>query len=147
MRDTGLFISMLEDGTQADVLQGNLYAYKGAIFENLMADFLTKAGQKLYYYHKDSGLEIDFVTRHESRCTIVEKKKLIFSSKRSRIVNGASVRIILRQVIMHKGKGKRMAWYEEVVFYHIYPLGLLGAPEYTHCPEYHRSITDQTMED
>ena len=78
---------------------------------------------------------------------IVEKKKLIFSSKRSRIVNGASVRIILRQVIMHKGKGKRMAWYEEVVFYHIYPLGLLGAPEYTHCPEYHRSITDQTMED
>ena len=74
MRDTGLFISMLEDGTQADVLQGNLYAYKGAIFESLMADFLTKAGQKLYYYHKDSGLEIDFVTRHESRCTIVEVK-------------------------------------------------------------------------
>jgi predicted AAA+ superfamily ATPase len=74
MRDTGRVISMLEYGTQADVLQGNLYAYKGAIFENLMADFLTKVGQKLYYYHKDSGLEIDFVTRHESRCTIVEVK-------------------------------------------------------------------------
>ena len=74
MRDTGLFISMLEDGTQADVLQGNLYAYKGAIFENLMADFFAKAGRKLYYYHKDSGLEIDFVTRYEGRCTLVEVK-------------------------------------------------------------------------
>ena len=74
MRDTGLFISMLEDGTQADVLQGNLYAYKGAIFENLMADFFAKARRKLYYYHKDSGLEIDFVTRYEGRCTLVEVK-------------------------------------------------------------------------
>ena len=74
MRDTGLFISMLEDGTQADVLQGDLYAYKGAIFENLMADFFAKAGRKLYYYHKDSGLEIDFVTRYEGRCTLVEVK-------------------------------------------------------------------------
>lgn len=30
MRDCGLFISMLEDGTQFDVLQGNLARYKGA---------------------------------------------------------------------------------------------------------------------
>lgn len=34
MKDTGLLISMLEDGIQFDVLQGNLYGYKGAIFEN-----------------------------------------------------------------------------------------------------------------
>ncbi len=27
-------LSMLEDGTQYDILQGNLYGYKGAIFEN-----------------------------------------------------------------------------------------------------------------
>ena len=26
-----------------------------------------------------------------------------------------------------------MAWYNEAVFYHIYPLGLLGAPEYNDC--------------
>ena len=32
-----------------------------------------------------------------------------------------------------------MAWYEEAVFYHIYPLGLLGAPEYNeHCAPTHR---------
>ena len=32
-----------------------------------------------------------------------------------------------------------MAWYEEAVFYHIYPLGLLGAPEYNdHSQQVHR---------
>ena len=29
MRDMGLFVSMLEDGTQYDILQGNLFGYKG----------------------------------------------------------------------------------------------------------------------
>ena len=74
MKDAGLLISMLEDGTQFDVLQGNLYGYKGAIFENLIADFFAKMGRKLYYYHKDSGLEIDFVIRWRGECTLVEVK-------------------------------------------------------------------------
>lgn len=74
MVDTGLFISMLEDGTQFDVLSGNLLGYKGAIFENLMADFFTKMGRKLYYFHKDSGLEIDFFIRYKGKCTPIEVK-------------------------------------------------------------------------
>ncbi len=74
MADTGLFVSMLENGTQADILQGNLLGYKGAIFENLIADILHKMERKLYYFHKDSGLEIDFVMRHKGRCTLVEVK-------------------------------------------------------------------------
>ena len=74
MSDTGLFVSMLEAGTQLDVLQGNLYGYKGAIFENLVADIMGKMGRKLYYYHKDSGLEIDFVMRYGGECTLLEVK-------------------------------------------------------------------------
>lgn len=74
MQDTGLFVSMLEDGTQFDILQGNLYGYKGAIFENLAADIFSKMGRKLYYYHKDSGLEIDFVMRYKGKATLVEVK-------------------------------------------------------------------------
>lgn len=74
MVDTGLFISMLEDGTQFDILNGNLLGYKGAIFENLIADFFTKMGRKLYYFHKDSGLEIDFFIRYDGKCTPVEVK-------------------------------------------------------------------------
>ena len=65
---------MLEQGTAADILQGNLYGYKGAIFENLVADIFGKMNRKLYYFRKDSGLEIGFVTRYEGECTLVEVK-------------------------------------------------------------------------
>jgi len=74
MKDTGLFVSMLEDGTQFDILQGDLYGYKGAIYENLVADIFSKMGRKLYYYHKDSGLEIDFVIRYKGGAVLTEVK-------------------------------------------------------------------------
>ena len=74
MVDTGLFVSMLEDGTQFDILQGNLYGYKGAIFENLMADIFTKMKRKLYYFRKDTGLEVDFVIRYTAKSVLVEVK-------------------------------------------------------------------------
>lgn len=74
MSDTGLFVSMLDQGTQADILRGNLLSYKGAIFENLMADILGKMGRKLYYFHKDSGLELDFLVRYKGQCTPIECK-------------------------------------------------------------------------
>ena len=53
---------------------GNLLGYKGAIFENLIADIFGKMGRKLYYYRKDSGLEVDFVMRYRGECTLVEVK-------------------------------------------------------------------------
>ena len=86
MRDCGLFVSMLEDGTQYDILQGNLYGYKGAIFENLIADIFTKMGRKLYYFHKDSGLEIDFVIRYKGECTLVEVKAKTGNTKSTKTV-------------------------------------------------------------
>lgn len=72
--DIGILMAMLDYGTQADILKGNLLGYKGAIFENLMADFLCKSGQKLYYFHKDSGLELDFLVRYRGECVILEVK-------------------------------------------------------------------------
>ncbi|MBR5644372.1 MAG: ATP-binding protein [Salinivirgaceae bacterium] len=86
MCDMGLFVSMLEDGTQSDILQGNLLGYKGAVFENLMADFLSKMGRKLYYYHKDSGMEIDFVIRYKGKCTIVEVKATTGNAKSAKTI-------------------------------------------------------------
>lgn len=86
MNDTGLFVSMLEDGTQYDILQGNLYGYKGAIFENLIADIFVKMGRKLYYYHKDSGLEIDFVTRYKGGCYLVEVKATTGNTKSAKTI-------------------------------------------------------------
>lgn len=86
MRDTGLFVSMLEEGTQFDILQGRLYGYKGAIFENLIADIFTKMGRKLYYYRKDSGLEIDFVIRYHSECILVEVKASTGNTKSTKTI-------------------------------------------------------------
>jgi predicted AAA+ superfamily ATPase len=72
--DIGLLVAMLDYGTQADILRGNLLGYKGAIFENLMADFLCKSGQKLYYFQKESGLELDFLIRYKGECVVLEVK-------------------------------------------------------------------------
>lgn len=74
MTDTGLLMSMLEPGSQSDVLQGNLLGYKGGIYENAIADCFVKMGRSLYYFHKDSGLEVDFVIRYKGECTLVEVK-------------------------------------------------------------------------
>lgn len=86
MSDTGLFVALLEDGTQADILQGNLSACKGALYENVIADILGKMGRKLYYFHKDSGLEIDFVIRFLGECYILEVKSKGGKTKSSNTV-------------------------------------------------------------
>lgn len=86
MKDCGLFVSMLEDGTQYEILQGSLYGYKGAIFENLIADIFAKMGRKLYYFHKNSGLEIDFVMRYKGKCTLVEVKASTGNTKSTRTI-------------------------------------------------------------
>ena len=72
--DIGILMAMLDPGTRADVLKGNLFGYKGAIFEGVMADFLHKKGQNLYYYHKDGGLELDFLIRQNGECVPCEVK-------------------------------------------------------------------------
>ena len=74
MQDTGLFIAMLEPGTAGKILSGELGMYKGAVYENMIADCFAKHGRNLYYYHKDSGLEIDFITVHEGDAVLVEAK-------------------------------------------------------------------------
>ena len=48
MRDSGLFVSMLEKGTAGEILSGNLGIYKGAIYENIIADAFAKMDRKLY---------------------------------------------------------------------------------------------------
>lgn len=74
MSDIGLLVSMLEEGTQLSILEGNLLSYKGAIFENLVADIFGKMGRKLYYFHKDGGVELDFLIRYKGKCAPVECK-------------------------------------------------------------------------
>lgn len=60
--------------------------YKGAIFENLAADILAKMGRKLYYFHKDSGLKIDFVMRYAGRSMLLEVKATTGNKKSAKTI-------------------------------------------------------------
>lgn len=86
MADIGLLIAMLEDGTQSSILAGDLLSYKGAIFENLVADILGKMERKLYYYHKNGGIELDFLMRYKGKCVPVECKATTGNAKSVRTV-------------------------------------------------------------
>ena len=46
-----------------------------------MADSFSEMGKKLYYFHKDSGLEIDFVTNFKNEVTLVEVKSTTGNTK------------------------------------------------------------------
>lgn len=74
MKDTGLLMAMLEGGSQEDIMDGNLGIYKGAIYENIIADIFSKSGKKLYYFEHRSQLEIDFFIRYGKKATAVEVK-------------------------------------------------------------------------
>lgn len=72
--DIGLLATMLGGSTRNDIIQGNLGGFKGAIYENLMADTLHKKEQHLYYYRKGSGMELDFLISYKGECVPVEVK-------------------------------------------------------------------------
>jgi predicted AAA+ superfamily ATPase len=74
LRDTGLLVAMLEDGSQADIFNGNLGIYKGAVYENIVGDVFAKQGRRLYFYGEGAHFEIDFVIRQGGAAVPVEVK-------------------------------------------------------------------------
>jgi predicted AAA+ superfamily ATPase len=83
MCDTGLLTAMLEDGAQTDIMSGNLGIYKGAIFENIIADIFGKAAKKLYYYEYRSKIQVDFIIRYKDAATAVEVKSADHTKSKS----------------------------------------------------------------
>ena len=86
VQDSGLFVAMLGRGTAAKILSGDLGFYKGAIYENIIADCFSKQGRKLFYFRKDSGLEIDFVENIGGEIAIIEVKATTGRSKSAKTV-------------------------------------------------------------
>lgn len=74
MKDTGLLVSMLGKDAAIEIIDGNLGIYKGAVYENIIADIFTKLDKKLYYFEYNSTLEIDFIIKYENKITAVEVK-------------------------------------------------------------------------
>ena len=75
-RDTGLLVASLDEEAQADLRQNrNFNTYKGAIYENVIADILVKQGYRLYYYRNEkSTLEMDFFVRDAQSLVPLEVK-------------------------------------------------------------------------
>ena len=74
--DTGLLVSLLDEESQEDLRSNkNLGVYKGALFENVAGEALTKSGYKLYYYKREDGtLEEDFFIRSSENLIPIEVK-------------------------------------------------------------------------
>ncbi|MDR2654178.1 MAG: AAA family ATPase [Mycoplasmataceae bacterium] len=91
--DIGLLCCNLGNKIQNDILFGNLQIFKGAIYENLFADFLIKKNIPLYYYTKNSGVsEIDFVCENDEGIVLYEvksengkAKSLVFEGEKNNI--------------------------------------------------------------
>lgn len=74
MKDTGLLISMLEDGTQSALMNDGLYINKGGILENIFAQELASRYDRLMYFEKAGKLEIDFILNLNGVVTAIEAK-------------------------------------------------------------------------
>ncbi len=75
-RDTGLLVGSLDEEVQED-LRGNknFNTYKGALYENIVADMLVKQGYGLYFYRSEKGdMELDFFVRDQDSLIPVEVK-------------------------------------------------------------------------
>lgn len=74
--DTGLLIASLDDEAQADLrLNKNLGVYKGALYENIIAQMLVQQGYGLFFYRNASAtMEIDFFIRDANSLIPLEVK-------------------------------------------------------------------------
>ncbi len=81
--DTGMLVAMLDEEAQDDLRANkNLGVYKGALYENIVAEALSKSGYDLYYYKRDdSTLEEDFFVRTADHLVPVEVKSTNGKSK------------------------------------------------------------------
>ena len=84
--DIGMFVGMLEDGTTDAILSGGLGMGKGMLYEALIADALYKRGGRLFYYARESRLELDFVINYNGDSTILEVKARDGNSKSAKTV-------------------------------------------------------------
>ena len=74
--DTGLLVSALDEEAQEDLrVNKNLGVYKGALYENFVAEAFIKQGLGLFYFKKEnSTLEEDFFVRTQNALIPVEVK-------------------------------------------------------------------------
>lgn len=68
------------------IMKNSLGTSKGYLYEAAVADSLYKSEIPLYYFKKDSGLEIDFVISYKGESTLIEAKAKSGRTKSSKTV-------------------------------------------------------------
>lgn len=81
--DTGLLIASLDEEAQEDLRNNkNFNTYKGAIYENIIAETLVKQGYQLYFYRNEKAtLEMDFFVRDADSLIPLEVKAIDGATK------------------------------------------------------------------
>ena len=73
--DPGLLMSLFPLATLQDFLLNRLGSRKGALYENLLASMIAKAGFPLFYYgNYEKHLEIDFLLEGKDGIILLEEK-------------------------------------------------------------------------
>ncbi len=87
VNDIGILIAMMEDGVSEAIYKGELGMGKGMIYESVVEEALYKRGGNIYYFAKDTGLELDFVVNIGGEISILEVKSKNGNAKSAKTVN------------------------------------------------------------
>lgn len=84
--DIGIMINILGYDVIQGVLENKLGMNKGYLYEAIVADSLYKANVPLFYFKKESGLEVDLVISYKSEATLIEAKSSTGNVKSSKTI-------------------------------------------------------------
>ena len=75
MSDTGLMMTLMEDGSVENIVYKDPFANNGAVMENAVACALVANGYDIHFYErKDSSLEVDFTINMGGKVVVIEVK-------------------------------------------------------------------------
>ncbi len=74
LNDTGLLMASLSKDVTTTIYNQKDFVYKGFIYENLIADALSKNDVPLYYHSINNNLEIDYIVSTSSGLILLEVK-------------------------------------------------------------------------
>lgn len=74
MADTGLLVSQFDETVIKAFISGNLGHFKGALYENVIAQILHSKKKDSYYFEPSQSQEIDFVIYYQGNVTPIEVK-------------------------------------------------------------------------
>lgn len=77
-KDTGLLVSMYKGKEiPMNIINGQYFINNGALIDNIIAESLNKQFQDLTFYKRESGLEVEFIIRHNQQLIPISLKKNI----------------------------------------------------------------------